>query len=181
MSEQTETIAIRLHGKTVDVEGRIVMPGLAITPTTDNRYSITHTPSGRALIQGRCARHIETAAELVVAAAGIDWTRDSKTVGTDETVRVLALNILHEVPYCERRCDNAYDGPSWRVRCDTCRWEWEDEYNEGPLDAKAAKQVAREHECEPEVYLSPPDDDNERFAEWLVNDDGTIGSKVGVR
>jgi hypothetical protein len=46
--------------------------------------------------------------------------------------------------------------PSWRVGCHTCDWEHEDEYDEGPLDEKAAKRVADDHECEPSPWVKPP-------------------------
>lgn len=64
---------------------------------------------------------------------------------------------------------------SWRVRCDTCDWEWEDDFDEGPLDAKQAKRLADGHECEPDVLVMSPAGDR-----WLrtrqVNDDGAVKS-----
>jgi hypothetical protein len=66
--------------------------------------------------------------------------------------------------------------PGWRVRCQTCDWEYEDDNGEGPLDVKAAKQLARDHECEPWVEISPPGEERWGGANWF-NDDGTGGRR----
>lgn len=59
-------------------------------------------------------------------------------------------------PSCAGTDTAAPPAPAWQVRCSTCDWEYEDEYNEGPLDEAAAKRMASDHECEPEVELLPP-------------------------
>lgn len=46
--------------------------------------------------------------------------------------------------------------PGWRVGCHTCDWEWEDDYDEGPLSEKEAKQIANDHECEPDTWVKAP-------------------------
>lgn len=46
--------------------------------------------------------------------------------------------------------------PGWRVGCHTCFWEWEDEYDEGPLSKKDAQSIADDHECEPDTWVAPP-------------------------
>lgn len=63
--------------------------------------------------------------------------------------------------------------PSWRVRCNTCDWEWEDEWDEGPLSAEQAKRMADDHECEPSVEIGPPGN-NDWYHPYLVNKDGSL-------
>lgn len=67
--------------------------------------------------------------------------------------------------------------PGWKVRCRTCDWEYEDEDDE-PLDAKPAKQVARDHECEPWVEISPPGSERWGGPSWFNNDGSEV--KRGV-
>jgi hypothetical protein len=51
-------------------------------------------------------------------------------------------------------------GPGWLVRCNTCDWQSDDDgddpWDEGPVDAKRAMDLARYHECEKEVEVKPP-------------------------
>jgi hypothetical protein len=63
--------------------------------------------------------------------------------------------------------------PSWRVRCNTCYWEWEDEFDEGPLSPKDAKSMAHDHECEPEVEIAPPSGEK-WFHPYDVSDEGVV-------
>lgn len=62
---------------------------------------------------------------------------------------------------------------SWRVRCTTCDWEWEDDYDEGPLDGKAAYDLAHDHECDPLVEVRAPESDAWRPRHDL-NRDGVL-------
>lgn len=76
-------------------------------------------------------------------------------------------------PWCAGTAPESELVPTWRVRCRTCDWEYDHEDGEGPLDAKAAKQLARDHQCEPWIEIGPPNDDR-----WLpersVNNDGSL-------
>src|SRR5690349_2454074 len=51
-------------------------------------------------------------------------------------------------PQCAGTTPADEPAPSWRVGCDSCGWEWEDEDDEGPLSEKDAQQMADDHECE---------------------------------
>jgi len=178
MSTTTETVLVSKGGELIPVEGRVIAPGLAITASLggNNRYVITHTPSGLAVMNDRCAEHIDAIAALITAHP-IDWTRsDPHVVGKDPEVRRVVSDANGKVGWCRGRCNpSTPPAPTWSVRCNTCDWEWEDEDGEGPLDAKAAKEMARDHECEPEVELCPPGDDAKWVPEWLVGRDGSIG------
>lgn len=177
MTTAIQTVQIVMDGKLVDVEGRIIAPGLAITPSMyhEGWSCISHLPSGKAVISGRCPEHVEDAARFLTGhPTPIDWTQPEEAIVGDQAIKDFIVSVNDAVGRCYD-CGPKYDGPTWSVRCTTCDWRWEDEFNEGSLDAKAAKDMARNHECEPEVELSPPGDSNEWFAEWLVKDDGTIG------
>lgn len=71
-------------------------------------------------------------------------------------------------------------GPSWRVRCSTCDWMYEDEYDEGPLDAKAARSLAYDHQCEPYVQIAPPSGD-QWYDRYEVDDKGLVAGKPAGR
>lgn len=182
----TETISVSdPEGARTEVQGLAVAPGLAITQSTRTdrarhrgpRYVLTHIPSGLAVGPPRCADHIQQITQAAVT-TGIDWTTDRAAVV--EAVKAAGVtNILGTPPSCRNHCTG--DGPepkSWGMRCTTCGYEWEDEYDEGPIDAKQAKELARDHECEPHVEILPPDSD-----QWLdpfrVNDDGTLPEPGG--
>ncbi|MFY1599528.1 hypothetical protein [Micromonospora sp. WMMD737] len=94
------TTAVRLYVSDNDPEsprivervvtGWPVAPGLAITVTVDEdgqrldgRYSLTHLPSGKAVAQKLCARHVDQAATTAIA-TGIDWTNDAEQIVDDE-------------------------------------------------------------------------------------------------
>ncbi|MEV0726046.1 hypothetical protein AB0I37_25110 [Micromonospora purpureochromogenes] len=178
MSAATQTVQIISRDKWVDVEGRIIAPGLAITPNSDDgtRFSISHLPSGKSLMQSRCAEHIEEAARLLTGhPKPIDWTRPEEAIVGDEALKDLVVSISEAVGRCYD-CGPKYDGPTWSVRCTTCDWQWEDEYNEGPLDVEAARDMARDHECEPNVEMLPPGDGAKWVPEWRVSSDGTVRS-----
>ena len=177
----TETTQIEIRhsgGDAFTVDGRIITPGLAITPSpgANNerkpRYVLTHIPSGLTAGPSRCAEHIGQAAQLAID-LGIDWNADQQTV-VDALKAANFGQALMQIGFCRDHCSG--DGPepkSWSVRCNTCDWYWEDEYGEGPLDAKNAKQMARDHECEPHVELAAPDSDL-WISPHLVDDDGTV-------
>ena len=76
-------------------------------------------------------------------------------------------------PWCAGTVPESDAEPTWRVRCRTCDWEYDDEDGDGPLDAKAAKQLARDHHCEPWIEIGPPNDDR-WFPERSVNNDGSL-------
>lgn len=60
-------------------------------------------------------------------------------------------------PYCAGTKD-VKDEPSWQVGCYTCDWEWwPEEGDEGPLTEKDAEMLAREHECEKDTWVKPPE------------------------
>lgn len=182
LGDDTVPVNVLKEGVPTQVQGRLVAPGLAITPSMGNkphkpvRYVLTHVASGLTTGLGRCAVHVEEAAERATG-FGIDWTADKTAVV--EAVKAAGVpNVLGTAPFCRGWCDG--DGPepkSWSVRCNTCGWVWEDEHDEGPLDAKQAKETARDHECEPDVEIAAPD--SNRWVEpFQVNDDGTLREVV---
>lgn len=72
------------------VTGWPVAPGLAVNVTIDDdgqrldgRYSLTHLPSGKAIAQRLCARHVDQAAVAAIA-TGVDWTDDVEQILADE-------------------------------------------------------------------------------------------------
>ncbi|MEU4778248.1 hypothetical protein [Micromonospora sp. NPDC023633] len=72
------------------VTGWPVAPGLAVNVTVDDdgqrldgRYSLTHLPSGQAIAQKLCARHVDQAAVAAIA-TGVDWTDDAEQIVADE-------------------------------------------------------------------------------------------------
>lgn len=169
------------------IEGELVAPGLAITPALrpnadthqpeprPNRWTMTHTPTGRSFGLSRCRTHIEQAAQLA-AEAPVDWTTPDMHAVADAvkaTTLLLDIRAAMRNPCPDRKPDCSQpDPPTWRVRCKTCTWEWGEDDEEGVLDAKEAKQVAQDHDCEPWVQISPPDGDDWLSPMW-VNDDGT--------
>ncbi|MGN9802026.1 hypothetical protein [Micromonospora sp. L32] len=178
MSTQTVQTVQIIRGKDlIDVEGRIIAPGLAITPSGDEgtRFGISHLPSGKAVITGRCAEHVEEAARLITGhPKPIDWTRTDEAIVADEAAKDLVVSVNGAVGPCYG-CGPKYDGPTWSVRCTTCDWDWQDDFDEGPLDVEAARSMARDHECEPNVQLRPPGENSKWVPEWRVNRDGSIG------
>jgi hypothetical protein len=164
---QTINVAQTKHqgDGTREVPGRIVAPGLAIVPTVHNdgtpqHYTLTHVPSGFRASGIRCGLHIQESINTATS-HGIDWT-----VGKEQVIA--AIKAVDGLPWelrggCPDWCTG--DGPkppSWRVRCDTCWWEWEDEHDEGPLDENGAREAARGHVCERQVEIQAPGAD-----EWV--------------
>ncbi len=170
-SREKVTVTKLVGDKDAQVEGELIAPGLAITPMPDRveeRFSITHMPSGRSAIQDRCAKHIEDAAALLLL-ADVDWTVPVAELVAQQAVKDLIASTSKALGHCRRFCGT---GPSWQVRCHTCDWEYEPELEDGPLDAKNAKWIADEHRCDPEVQIAAPDS-TKWLATWQVNDDGT--------
>ncbi|SCL43798.1 hypothetical protein GA0070606_0002 [Micromonospora citrea] len=71
------------------VAGWPVAPGLAVHVTVDDdgqrldgRYSLVHLPSGLALAQRLCARHVDEAAATAIT-TGIDWNDDDAQILAD--------------------------------------------------------------------------------------------------
>lgn len=176
-ADETVTVTVTSYSgvEGPEVEGLLITPGLAVTPSLDtpNRFSLTHIPSGRYVIPSQCAEHVEEAAQMAKG-AGIDWTRDKEAIVADPTVRELVPTLVNR---CWGRCNpSTPQPPPWRVQCHTCGWVWEDEEDEG-CDAKEAKQLALEHECEPEVTIAPSDGDT-WYLPYEVKDDGTLPERA---
>lgn len=58
-------------------------------------------------------------------------------------------------PWCAGT--NEQPPPNWRVGCNTCDWEYEDEDGDDePLDETSARYLADHHECEPDTWVKPP-------------------------
>lgn len=74
------------------------------------------------------------------------WEGKSVT-GKDLTVRICPVCAGVEQPKPQA---------SWRVGCDTCYWEYDEWDDEEPLTEKDAREVARDHVCEPETWVKPP-------------------------
>lgn len=67
----------------------------------------------------------------------------------------------------------ADDAPkSFQVRCQTCDWDWIAEDGEEPLDARSAKDMADDHQCEPDVTIVAPDGTEYRPRD--LNRDGSL-------
>jgi hypothetical protein len=182
-ASDTATITVRTshRGAVMEVQGQPICDGLAITPhldkDRDNRFAVTHTASGLALIQGQCRTHIDRAAEVIQAATGIDWTAEDRPALVEQ-IKATALMVdiravlgAQGCPKWKADCSEP-DQPGWDVRCHTCGWQWEDDNEEGPMDAKRARDLADDHECEPEVQVCPPGE-----TRWMpphyINRDGT--------
>lgn len=146
-----------------EVQGRLLAPGLAITPSQSERvkpdrprFNLTHTPTGLAFRTRMCGVHVQEAGRLA-AESSVDWTIPDKD---DMVAAIKATDLLDRVGpvtcgdgYCEG------DGPappSYGVRCLTCDWEWEDEYDEGPLTLEQAREQASDHECEKWMEIHSP-------------------------
>ena len=156
------TISMTFHKEPYEAQGLVVKPGLAITPAYENRtrknrfrYNLTHVPTGLAVRLDMCGTHIQ---EIAARAVGypIDWA-----LGKDEVIAAIkATDFLEKTT--RRQCGGSFcdgDGPpppTYGVCCDTCGWEWEDEYDEGPLTLEDAKRQARGHECEPYTRIMSP-------------------------
>jgi hypothetical protein len=163
----TVTVINRRHpGGTANVQGRIVAPGLALTPFPQlnpkepARYCLTHIATGLAVIPGTCGVHALKGVETATS-VDVDWTI------TDKDAMVAAIKAhdgfmgwLSSLRFdCSGRWCTVGDGPepvSWDARCLTCGWQW-DEYNDWPLTREEAATKAEEHQCEPEVELRSPE------------------------
>lgn len=160
----------------IPVTGRLVIPGLAITPCIDNpttRYVITHIRSGLALIPNRCAVHIEDAARLVAAIpTPIDWAAEFDKDRDREEALALAEKVREVIGVCSRsRCDLPPGTRSYDARCNTCGWTAldgiDEESDAWPLTAMAAARAASRHDCEPDVQVFNPGNGAGVDGEWL--------------
>lgn len=75
--------------------------------------------------------------------------------GLSQTGKPLSETVC---PWCAGTATEP--APTWRVGCNTCYWEWEDDYDEGPLSQKEAKRIADDHECEPDTWVREPKADD---------------------
>jgi hypothetical protein len=164
-----ELTTITVHYRTApdgkaEVLGRIVVPGLALTPALrDNpkqpaRYSLTHTPTGLAVIPGVCGVHARKGAEAATS-VDVDWTiPDAKQMVAAIKTRdgfMEALALIRQG--CSSRWCTDGDGPkpqSAEARCLTCGWQW-DEWEDGgwPLTREEATAKATDHRCDPETEI----------------------------
>lgn len=176
--------------ETEEVQGRVVKPGLAITAAREDmdragrlRFNLTHIPTGLGVAMRMCGKHVQVAADLA-AASVVDWTEaDSKAMANAVKATDL-LDLLRPVApcpggYCE---GDGPEPPSYEVRCNTCDWEWFDEYDEGPLSREDAARMADDHECDPEVEIKSPIT-GKWHAEWLVRkaEEEAAATKDGAR
>lgn len=96
---------------------------------------------------GNCSNSTRSSLDAARIAGWRIWEGKSVT-GKDLEVRICPVCVGVEQPE---------EQPSWRVGCDTCNWEWEDEWDEeGPLNEKQAREMASDHHCEPETWVKPP-------------------------
>ena len=104
-----------------------------------------------------CGATTNAAVDVARAAGWRIWDGQSVT-GKDIQARVC--------PVCAggRDGEEPPKAEAWRVGCRTCDWEFEDEYNEGPLTEKDARSMASDHECEPDTWVKPPETLDERVA-----------------
>lgn len=161
--------------ETEDVQGRIVKPGLAITPARADkalpgrpRFNLTHEATGLSVEALMCGKHIQDAAALADASP-VDWTATDRHVVVADIKSTDLIQHLRTIAPCpDGYC--AGDGPappSYGVRCQTCDWEWVDEDEEGPLSFEDAQRQADDHECEPEVQIMSPVT-GKWHADWAV-------------
>lgn len=163
------TVLVAFGAERIPVRGRLVMPGLAVVPSRwrpEDRFTLVHTVSGSKFLGDRCLPHINQAADLAATLSdqnNIHWGVGKEELLGDTADRERLVQVLREIQntiglQCRERACGDPGAPSWSVRCVTCNWEWEDDYNEGPLDEAEAKRLADDHECEPEVQVRAPGD-----------------------
>jgi hypothetical protein len=170
----TEQITIAKTHRDTDgrtVPGLTVAPGLAVTPAfrwgrnsqlepIPHRYSITYVPSGLKIPTGtHCATHVRQAVAALVN-TGVDWTRDRDALLADkDRFAEVAFSLRNLCPNDRYGCPG--DPEPWLIRCATCDWEYDPDFEHDddiPADAKAAKRIADDHECEPWVEIQAPGD-----------------------
>jgi RNA polymerase subunit RPABC4/transcription elongation factor Spt4 len=93
------------------------------------------------------------------------------TNSSDDTARVqgwrwfegttLGGKLLSDVvcPVCAGTAKVEEGEPGWQVGCHTCHWVYDED--DGIRTGKDAVEVARNHECEPEVWICRPGDEQE--------------------
>lgn len=169
----------------------VLPPGLAWRDSTliGGRYAIVHVNSGLSLpgLDDRCRIHIDQASALIATLSAehdVDWTFNSADLrGQDgAALRAKVIDIGHavtaEIDYsCRLRACGQPDAPAWGVRCTTCNWAWSDENDEGPLDGKTAKDIADEHECDPNVQIMVPASGGEP-ERWVTPSDVSMDGEL---
>lgn len=98
---------------------------------------------------GNCSNKTASSLDAARMAGWRIWEGKSVT-GKDLKVRICPTCAGVEQPEEER---------SWRVGCHTCYWEYEEEWDDpdgDPLSEKDAREVARDHVCEPDTWIKPP-------------------------
>lgn len=187
MSAEAVTIIIPAHDgySSREVVGELVAPGLAITPdingngtARNSRYRLTHVASGRTIGTAWCRTHAEAAAQLAKTAPGIDWANeDHKAIAAAPDLRAFSAKLVEGglAKPCGRRCDPEVPAEQrYDVRCNTCDWRYSEDDDDPITDPKEAKQVARDHECEPCVEIQRPGMDQWIWPVELLDDDGSV-------
>lgn len=98
--------------------------------------------------------------------------------GTSQTGKPLTDVVC---PTCSGRGEKKEEsGAEWVVHCRTCDWRSDegDPDDEPITDGKHARDIAGDHECEPDVVIRMPGDDRWR-TEWDFNRDGTLRGDGG--
>lgn len=155
------TVTIVRSGDTQEVQGMIVKPGLAITPSNPDkvkpgraRFSLTHVPSGLGFRMRLCGVHVQEVA-AIAAGSDVDWTVDKEAV----VAAIQAADLLKNTRFScfDSYCDgDGPEPPSYGVRCQTCDWDWFEECDEGSLSREGAERAAMDHECEPWIEIHSP-------------------------
>jgi hypothetical protein len=156
-----ERIVTHHRGDTLNVAGVTVAPGLAITTAMSGdspvprRYILTHLGSGLALGGARCATHIQDCVTLAVN-AGVDWAQNKDTLLGNPALGALGMDLLVNGRLsCNHRCPG--EPPAYKFRCNTCHYEQEDDEMGDAFTEAEVREVARDHQCEPDVEIAPAD------------------------
>jgi hypothetical protein len=89
-------------------------------------------------------------------------------------------------PWCAGTGPCGVDGDpdavrGWRVRCHACGWDYATEgphdEAEEPLTARQAREVARYHHCDPDVWVLPPSGE-QAYREYEITDTGQLSTPV---
>ena len=89
-----------------DVMGEVIAPDLAVTPTIDkdNRYqgtfTVTHLPSGFAVVGDSGCISCARAAGAIAAMSGVDWSRDMTDIVADPAAKDVARQVRSRLEDC---------------------------------------------------------------------------------